>query len=155
MLRVPWYRQSPGRCGPTALRMVLALYGIVASERRLAVLTGCKPAWHPAGTSAKGIVAAAERFGLRGRILDRSDIATLRALVRQGIPPIVAWFSVDEGHYSVVVDVTRTHVVLRDPYRPGHVRMTHRTFGNVWFDFRAGERSRKGLIVRRAIVVSR
>lgn len=154
MLRVPWFRQSPGKCGPTVLRMVLAYHGISASERLLSRLTGCKPVWHPEGTSAEGIIRGAEHYGLRGRVVDGADIPTLKKLIRAGIPPIVDWFSVDEGHYSVVVDVTRSHVVLRDPSRPGYVRMPHKTFLRVWFDFRAGARSREGLIVRRAIVVA-
>lgn len=134
--------------------MVLAYHGISASERLLAKLTGCKPVWHPEGTSAEGIIRGAERFGLRGRVLDRSSIPTLRRLVRRGVPPIVDWFSVDEGHYSVVVDVTAERVVLRDPSVPGFVRLPHDTFLRVWFDFHGAARSPKALIVRRAIVVS-
>ena len=135
--------------------MVLAFYGIRASERLLVKLSDCKPIWHPEGTSAKGIVRAAKHFGLQARIVDRTDIATLRRLVRDGIPPIINWFSVDDGHYSVVVDVTQKHVVLRDPERPGRVRLTHKVFQRVWFDFRAGKLSPQALIVRRAIVVRR
>lgn len=136
--------------------MVLAFYGIRATERRLAKLADCKPVWHPEGTSAAGIVRAAKQYDLKGHILDQADIPTLKKLVKAGIPPIVNWFSTNEGHYSVVVAVTRSHVVLRDPEKRAVQRIPHRVFRRIWFDF-SGDylHSPKDLILRRAIVVSR
>lgn len=134
--------------------MVLAYYGIRVSERRLAALAGCKPARHPEGTSAEGIVRTAGHFGLRSTVCDRASIGDLRQTIKAGHPPIVDWFSGDEGHYSVVVDVTPTRIVLRDPERRAPHRLRHADFERVWFDFsgRRIERPRD-IHVRRMIVV--
>lgn len=152
MLNVKPYKQRPGMCGPASLKMVLASFGVKASEARIARLSECAPA---RGVSARGLITAARRFGMTGLVKDFATLADIRRyVVNRRIPVIVDWFSTDDGHYSVVVNITRTHIVLQDPEIGRTRTMDLRTFTRVWFDFPGQAlRSRDDLHIRRMIVI--
>jgi len=152
MLPVKPYRQQSGYCGPASLKMVLAYFGVNKSERELGRLSGCTSRW---GTPGEGLLAAARKLGFEGKIIDHADIGDLRAYVKKKIPVIVDWFSTDEGHYSVVVDVTRTHLVLQDPEFGRTRSMTHADFKRVWFDFPGDYlKTKSDIRIRRMIVIN-
>ena len=151
MLPIKPYRQQSGYCGPASLKMALAYFGVNKSERELGQLSGCSKRW---GTPGEGLLAAARKLGFEGEIIDQADINQLRAYIKKKIPVIVNWFSTDEGHYSVVVDVTQTHVVLQDPERGRRRSMPTALFKRVWFDFPGDyAKSKQDFRLRRLIAI--
>ena len=152
MINLKPHRQKPAFCGPASLKMVFGYYGIKKSETELARLCGTDP---ENGTRAHRMVATAKQCGLQSFFKDNTSLAELRKWVEgKGVPVIVNWFSVDEGHYSPVVAVTDKTITLMDPELGRARRMTLEKFLGVWFDFNPpGPPSRKGLILRRMIVI--
>lgn len=151
ILKVPILRQTPSYCGPSSLRMVLAYSGVNASEKEIAKASGARK---KIGTSAKGLVKAAKRYGFSARVKDNAKISDIQDCLSKGIPPIVNWFSTDEGHYSVVTRVERRHIFLNDPEKARKRKIGLRTFENCWFDFDSRKKmGKQSLIVRRMIIV--
>ncbi len=152
MLKVKPFRQKTAFCGPASLKMVLDYYGLKVQERILGRIAGCS-ATH--GTSAKRLLDAAKEVGFRGIIKNSADLKDIKEyVVKKGMPVIVQWFSVDEGHYSVVVDIDSENIYLQDP-ELGHMKsMRLETFKRVWFDFpNSYLRSKSELVLRRMLVV--
>ncbi len=152
MIKVKPFRQKTGLCGPAVLKMVLAYYGVERTERELAELTRCDP---NLGISGEVMLATVKTMGFDGYLKDDASLSDLEELVvKQQIPVIVDWFSEDDGHYSVVVDIDSENIYLQDP-EMGHVRaITRSRFYRVWFDF-PGEfiQNRQDLTIRRMIVI--
>lgn len=130
--------------------MVLSYYGIEKSQNTLGRLSGCTVAH---GTTGKGMVRAARLCGMHARIYDKATIDDLRRYIQQGIPVIVNWFSVNEGHYSVVVDVTRDSIVMQDPEVGGVRRLDIPTFMRVWFDFPSTRTTKVPPVIWRRMIV--
>lgn len=131
--------QGPGQCGPAALAMVLAFYGVKKSLAELTKLTNCKPLEHRAGTSAQDLVRVARRLGLSGNVKDFATVEDLRYYVAEKKQPvIISWFSHYDSHFSVVVRVTDEHVYFLDPEYKTPRRMSRRRFEKVWFEFQGG-----------------
>ena len=154
MIKIKPFRQKTGLCGPAVLKMVLAYYGIETTEKELAERTHCDP---ELGIGGEEMLEVVKDMGFGGYIKDNASLADLDELVsKQQIPVIVDWFSEDDGHYSVVVDVDSENIYLQDP-EIGHLRAMRRNkFFRVWFDF-PGEFIRKteDLTIRRMIVIVR
>lgn len=152
MLKVKPFRQQSGLCGPATLKMVFSYYGVDKTEAAIASATDCDP---KLGVEASRMLAYARELGFDGYIQDQSTLEDLeRLVVNQETPVIVDWFSEDDGHYSVVVDLDSENVYLLDP-EIGYVRAMRRVkFFRVWFDF-PGDflRSAADLTIRRMIVI--
>jgi ABC-type bacteriocin/lantibiotic exporter with double-glycine peptidase domain len=151
-LNVKPFRQTPGRCGPASLKIVLEYYGITISESELTKITKC----NKSGTRAHNIVKAAKILGMDAHIKDNSTLEEVNKLIYQGIPIIIDWFLKDEGHYSVVAGMDKEHIYLQDPELGKLRKIDRQTFQRVWFDFE-GEyiKDAKDLILRRIIVIKR
>lgn len=152
MLAVRGINQRSGFCGPAALAMVLDYFGVRKTMKELEKRTGCTA---EKGVEGEKLVGVAKEYGLTGFVKDEAGIRDLREYVtKRKIPVIVDWFSADDGHYCVVVDVGRKYVYLLDP-EIGKVRkMNLTTFYRVWFDFPGGfMAAKKDLILRRMIVI--
>ena len=152
MRRLPVYRQTPGYCGPTALRMVLAYFDIKKTETELARQSRCTRA---RGVTAERLLGAARSLGLTGNIKDNATLADLqRWVVIRRIPVIVDWFSGDESHFAVVANVAKGTLTLHDPDGGLVRRIPWTTFRRIWFIFRGTDvPSRTALRVRRMLVV--
>ncbi len=102
-LAVAAVRQEPERCGPAALRMVLAYYGA-----RDTALAEADRAYDPVlrGSLITDLAAAARRAGYSARVEAASD-AALDSLLTAGVPPILLGSSgfgpITRGHYVVLV----------------------------------------------------
>lgn len=153
MLDVKPFRQTPGFCGPACLKIVLGYYSLDKSEAELAKLSNCSK---EKGTSAKGLVDAANKLGFKAEIKDNCSFGIIDKYLRKKVPVIVDWFLNDEGHYSVVIDIDKENIYLQDP-NLGHVRaMKLEIFYRVWFDFpESFLRSKEDLILRRIIAVEK
>jgi len=130
-LQVPRVDESPGRCGPAALKAVLKFHGVEASERGLAGLAGTDAK----GTTAQGMVQAARNFGFTAQVHDNATIQQLHHELERGRPCIVNWWSVDDGHYSVVERAGTAGVRMMDPETARAKTMDRATFDRNWFDF--------------------
>ncbi len=152
MIKIKPVRQKPGYCGPASLRMVLAYYGVRASEQELGRLAHTT-ARH--GTTAERLVRVARELGFEAYLKDRVSLAELRRLVvERKIPVIVNWFSEDDGHYSVVAHLDQHYIHLNDPELKRVRKMDLRTFRRVWFTFNGDYiREPKDMILRRLIAV--
>ncbi len=154
MLDVPSFRQKPGYCGPASLKMVLGYLGVNITEKKLALISGCKPS---RGIGAEGLVLTAQKLGFHARVKDFSDLKDIREWVnRKKLPVIVDWFAFEGGHYSVVSGIDKENIYLEDPSL-GHRRaLKLSTFMRLWFDFPTNYlRSRDDLIIRRMIIIDR
>lgn len=154
MLNVKPYRQKPELCGPASLKMVLEYYGIEKTEDELAKMAGYVPTQ---GVKAKGLIDTAKGLGLNSFCKDYSEIKDLREyVIDKKIPVIVDWFSEDDGHYSVVVDIDDRNIYLQDPELGNLRTLEIETFNRVWFDFPGNYlKSKNDIIIRRMIVVSK
>lgn len=131
--------------------MVLEYYGRRVSQARLARLARTTLR---EGTSVQNLARAARHLGFDAAWRERSTIAELRSYFQRGIPTIVSWFSSDEGHYSVVVGLTRRTITLADPELGRFRTLPLATFLRVWFTLkRDPPRSGRDFFLRRLIIV--
>lgn len=151
MLDVQPCRQSKAYCGPASLKMVLSYYGTEKSETSLARLAGAR---RNHGTPGRGLVKAAESLGFRASLHDEATLKGVREWLQAGVPVIVNWFSMDEGHYSVAVGMDRSKIHLIDPECGTLRSFPLKNFKRVWFDF-PGDflQDKQDMVIRRMIVV--
>ncbi len=152
-------------CGPTSLKMLLdydgvtnAETGLPYTEERLIALSECDP---ELGTDHAPLVHATQK--IVGNALTYGEGGTLRQLrqivLKERRPVLVGWWNgphrtsedvradpeLDEGHYGVVKHITRTHVILADPWiidendseeggGPGDSRIPIKEFLERWYD---------------------
>jgi ABC-type bacteriocin/lantibiotic exporter with double-glycine peptidase domain len=151
MLNARSFKQSGGYCGPASLKIVLDFYGLRKSEKALAELSGAS---RERGVSGRSLVSTARKLGFDAHMKTNSTLKELEELTRE-TPVIVDWLHPsEEGHYSVVVGVTKGKVVMVDPYEGNIVKMSRREFDKRWYDF-YGDRPRGKYITRRMIVVEK
>lgn len=152
MINIKPYRQKPELCGPASLKMVLEYYGIENSEEKLADLANYIPS---EGVNANGLLNAAKALGLEAFYKDSSEIKDIEFYVlKKKIPVIVDWFSTNDGHYSVVVDIDEENIYMQDPELGNLRTLDIETFKRVWFDFTGNYlKSKDDMIIRRMIVV--
>lgn len=151
MIKIEPFKQSEGYCGPTSLKMVLAHYGINASEDELARLANAS---REDGCDPEDLVRAAKSFNLNAIYTQNNTIETLEEEVKKNTPVIVGWFS-DEPHYSVIVGFNNGHVVYADPEFGEIKNMSKIEFISKWFDFYAyPPKNGADLIIRSMIVIT-
>jgi|SRR3989344_4993544 len=151
MLNLKPFRQKPSFCGPACLKMVLDYYGVKRSEKQLAKLAHTTSK----GTPGNSMIEVAKRLGFKAFIKDFSDIKDVKKyVIKENLPVIVDWFSIDDGHYSVVVDVDKENIYIQDP-EMGNLRAFRiKDFKRDWFDFFGGYlKSKNQLIIRRMIII--
>lgn len=154
MIQMKPFRERVGFCGPATVKMVLEYYGVQKTERELGILMHSN---EDLGTESEQMATVARELGLDARIQDESSFHDLEKLVLQEhIPVIVNWFSEDDGHYSVVVDLDSENIYMQDP-EVGYLRAMRRShFYRIWFDFRGDTIEKKeDLILRRMIVITK
>lgn len=153
MLNIRPYEQSAGGyCGPACLKMVFGYFGVRKSERAFTALTG---ATSKDGVGAAGLLRAARALGFTGFVKDSATFADMRNYVlRKKIPVIVDWFSEDEGHYSVIMDINERRIVFADPEFGRRRTMPLAVFKRVWFDYVPNVPKKKSdFVIRRMVAV--
>ncbi len=152
MLKLKSVRQSPGLCGPAALKMVFDYYGLEMTEKKLSRFCRSTP---ERGTRAENMLKAASRLGFRGYIKNFATLADIKKLVlKKKIPVIVDFFSVDEGHYAVVRGIDAKNIYIEDPEYGLMRTIKLSDFKRVWFDFPGPYiKSKNDLVLRRMIVI--
>ncbi len=133
-VHVQHFLQTAGLCGPASLKILLSYFGKTFTEEELAKLGR---ATLEQGTEHEGMISTIKE--LDGFVFVKED-GTLEELEyfvkKEKLPVIIGWFSEDEDHYSVVVNVTDKNIILCDPQEKEPTRWLDRAiFPRIWFDF--------------------
>lgn len=133
MLPIPVLRQRNGfDCGPTCIAMVGRFYEAELSRWR--IMRTCNIDRN--GMSNDDLVKAMKKLGFSTSARQRNSWKELRENYRQRLPQIIAWMMHGYiGHFSVVVEVGKNHVVLADPDTGRHRRILKPVFMRLWFDY--------------------
>ncbi len=131
-LKVPYFLQKTDyTCGPASLQMVLAFYGIEATEEELATELETNS---DIGTLHHNIIEGVKSRGLYTYVNDKGTINELRSLLDLKVPVVVRFIEPydDEDHYSVVVGANRFFITVHDPSNGAKQYYTHRSFLRRW-----------------------
>ena len=154
ILRLSPFRQtSLERCGPACLRMLVGFYGVEKTEATLARVCRTNRKF---GTSIENLVRAVKQLGFAVEQKDGATLLDLENYVRQKKRPvIVEWFSIDDGHYSVVVGIDKANIILLDPEIGQCRKIAREKFLRLWFGFRGDfiKDDKRNLSTRRMIVI--
>jgi len=147
LLAVPLISQAhPWSCGAAALMAALVYFGVFdEAESRLDEELGADPR---TGTRVNRIVDEARRFGLQAQARTGMTLDDLGREVARGsvvIAAIQAWpgrevtdwsASWEDGHYVVVVGLSRDRVFVMDPsVRTGYAYLRRSDFLARWHDY--------------------
>jgi len=129
-------RNKPGWCGPACLAWACyELEGYYPSQKQIAWEIGVDEDW---GTSGPEMVAGAALLGFWAMWahVPLDELAKLKA---DGASIIVNWMSGpnkdEDGHYSVLHEVTDKTITIQDPDWKGSMRtMDRKVFEGVWWD---------------------
>ncbi len=164
LLPVPLVSQArPWSCGAAALMSALLYFGVYDDpESTLDAALGVTP---EAGTRVDSIVAVTRRYGLQVDARVGLTLEDLESSVSRGDVVIVAlqaWASRtvtdwrtnwEDGHYVVVVGLSRDRVYLMDPsVRTGYGYLTRDQFLQRWHDYDL-DRGKKITFERLGIVI--
>ena len=147
LLPVPLVSQArPWSCGAAALMAALLYFGVYDDpESTLDAALGVTP---EAGTRVDSIVAEARRYGLQAdahlgltledleRGLSRGDVVIV-ALQAWATKAVTDWRADwEDGHYVVVVGLSRDRVYVMDPsVRTGYAYLARDQFLQRWHDY--------------------
>ena len=133
--------------------MVLDFYGVSKTEKDLVKLSG---ATRERGIEAPALLQVAKKFGFKGFIKDYAAFKDIKKYLKRNVPVIVDWFSVDDGHYSVVVGMDKKFIYLNDPELGKVRKLELKVFKRVWFDFKGDFlKSSRDFIIRRMMVITK
>ena len=149
LLKVKPLKQSPSFCGPVCLKMVLAYYGVQKSEKGLA--RACKTT-QEYGTTSTGVVRGSRKIGFKATLRWRSSFSDIAKLLKNNVPPIVNWFSVDDVHYSVVIGLDKKYVYIVDPEIGRRRKIERKKFLPLWFDRMGDNPAKYRKIVPRPLI---
>ena len=126
--------QTLNNCGPASVSMVLAYYGQAVSQAQAqAALRGPKE-W---GMLPGAVPPYVQGFDLVARILDHGSDEDLKALLRRGVPVIVAqWLTEQQPipHYRVVIgyDDTKEEFYINDGVLGFGKAIAYQDFDSLW-----------------------
>ena len=162
MLKIKPFQETlnASMCGPASLKIVLKYYGVEATEKELARLTGVSSSL---GVDDKGLARVAKYFDFKVKIKNNSNFKDIEKWLDQKVPVIVNWFTrgrkdhsdsdVADGHYSVVAGIDNKFIYLQDP-EIGKIRKLKKDdFMAVWFDFTGEYIKPNELIIRQIIAI--
>lgn len=149
-------------CGPGAAKIILNYFGRDDySEQELAALLNTTL---EEGTLGRDLKIGMEKLGFKVELKDSATLEDIEYWLKQGVPPIVNWFTpgrtdyhpdlmYPEGHYSVVCGLDETHIYMQDPEIGGMRKIPRQTFMGIWFDYEGDLMRKETLTERRLIAV--
>jgi ABC-type bacteriocin/lantibiotic exporter with double-glycine peptidase domain len=151
LLELKPFIQSGGMCGPASIKMALSHWGYNFSEKRIAKLCGSS---NKLGTTDKEMIVGLKKLGFDAVLKNNAYFKDIRVALKTGVP-IVAWFSEDDSHYSVVVGINKKQIAIQDPNSGGVYFYNLKTFRNIWFGFESGFPDKSGLTIRSLIIITK
>ena len=141
-----------GYCGPAVLAAAAKQQGIEITQRELADVMGTTEKLE---TSHEDMMHGAFEAGMNFIAQERLNLGQLNAIRVGGFSVILNWMDGDDdqndGHYSLLEDLTPKEIVLNDPSNGGEIRRFSRhEFEQRWFDINNGKVVRNwSMILRR------
>lgn len=154
MLVIHPSKQTPSFCGPACLQMIFRYYGIHATQKVIGKAAGTTLS---RGTGKNGLFKAAKHFGFTIEQHNNVSINQLRKWNQQKIPVMLDYYKVDEEpdtHYSVLLDITKSEIVLIDPEDARIHRLMINYFERVWFGFAGTIMEKKNFYLRRCYIIT-
>ncbi|MFA4954678.1 MAG: cysteine peptidase family C39 domain-containing protein [Patescibacteria group bacterium] len=134
------YRQTPGLCGPSSLRILFSYYGKELTEQELTELCEATPEY---GADHTSLLKTAQKLGFSAQSRSGASLSDIEALLAKDTPVLVGWWSQDDDHYSIVYAVDGEYVHLVDPQEDEPTsKITRQEFEKVWYDLDGPERQR-------------
>jgi tetratricopeptide (TPR) repeat protein len=135
------YLQTMNNCGPAALSMVFAYYGVDQSQQTIGNIL--RPYQDPTGNNDdKGVfmdqmAAYAENNGFATFHRVNGNLDTLRAFVSKNIPVVVQTLMTlndDIGHFRIVTGYSdaQQRIIQTDPYRGANLGTSYADFQAMW-----------------------
>ena len=133
MLRVPLLKQQTGyTCGPTCMQMLTRFYGKEVSWAE--IIRASKIDRN--GMSNEDMVRALRKLRFIVHAKKRNTWKDLQENYRNRYPTIIAWMLHGYiGHFSVVVAVNNTYIMLADPDTGRRRKLSKDVFMRLWFDY--------------------
>lgn len=132
-LALPLVRQTYNNCGGASLSMILAYWGVQATQAQISPQVRPSPtAYMPVST----IAPFAAQYGLHTTIARRATINTVRALLAGGLPVLLLTDLTTPGevpHWRVATgfqDAARA-LIIHDPLL-GYITMTYSDVQRLW-----------------------
>ncbi|HEY9205132.1 MAG TPA: C39 family peptidase [Candidatus Methanoperedens sp.] len=121
-IKVPYFKQESWyACGPACMRMVLAYFGFIKTEKEVMEACGTTEL----GTTSTQISTAFQKFGIKASSVKNANIEDLKHEINEGRPVIVL---VDPshiyggisgfGHFIVIVGFKDEEIIYHDPDEP-------------------------------------
>ncbi|MCW5850068.1 MAG: C39 family peptidase [Anaerolineae bacterium] len=126
--------QTLNNCGPASVSMVLAYYGQAVSQAQAQAALRAPKEW---GMLPGAVPPYVQGFDLEARILDHGTDDDLKALLKRGVPVIVAqWLTEQQPipHYRVVIgyDDTQEEFYINDGVLGFGKAMSYADFDSLW-----------------------
>ena len=106
-------------CGIASLSIAFSAFGEDYEEKELLRVTKVSEEY---GSEEKDMVKAARLLGFKVCSKKNSNMKEIKEAPNYEKPVIVLYLAWGDAHYSVIVGMTRTHLLLADPYKKGCVR---------------------------------
>jgi ABC-type bacteriocin/lantibiotic exporter with double-glycine peptidase domain len=135
-IKMKHFRQTPGHCGPAVLKIVLDSYGKEYSEKQLDQLSE----WTPDGVEHQELIKAVAQVGMHSFTKERAIFKDLEYFNQMDLPVILGWWSDDDDHYSVMINIDEEKIYLLDPQIDfdektyGQTIMVRSEFDQLWYD---------------------
>src|SRR3989338_5494758 len=147
-------RQEPDFCGNTVIQMYIHRDGIEAPIDEIAKIAGTTK---ENGTRIDGMEKALKHYGYETFAKEHGTLDDLRYyIINKQIPVIVDWFSLEGGpggHYSIVVDINKKNITLRDPSFTKIRKISNKDFMASWFDYPGDYPKDKSVFIVRWMLV--
>ncbi|MBW3016995.1 C39 family peptidase [Candidatus Woesearchaeota archaeon] len=131
-MEMPFFSQETDyTCGPACARMMLARFGIAATENELAELLGTTS---DSGTDQSAFNRLAEKYGLDYVSRHSASFSELRELSGKGYAVTVCFFFQPEkvSHYAVVSSLSGSRINLLDPWKGPEHNYSTSYFSKLW-----------------------
>lgn len=130
--------QTLNNCGPASVSMVLAYYGQSVSQAQAQAALRAPKEW---GMLPGAVPPYVQGFDLEARILDHGTVDDLKALLKRGVPVIVAqWLTEAQPipHYRVVIgyDDTKEEFYINDGVLGFGKAISYQDFDSLWDVYR-------------------
>ena len=137
----PYLEMRPGNCAAATMKMLLAFWKRPGHEQDEGQVDAVLENGEAGVTNEIFLREARSTFGFDYDAHEHMRLRDILHFLEEGIPVVVDWTAayvedgVPVGHYSIVVELSSTHITLMDPAKAGERTLTHADFLSAWYDF--------------------